>query len=70
MTDIGTFRHGHTLATDADPPLPSDVHDLTEGDVDEELQESFPASDPPSWTTGIVVTEPAPASPPDGPRTA
>lgn len=67
MTDIRTFRHLHASATDSPPP--SDVHELTEGDVDEELEESFPASDPPSWTTGIVVTDPGPASQPDGHHT-
>ena len=29
--------------------------------LDEELAQSFPASDPPSWTMGVATVEPSPA---------
>jgi hypothetical protein len=37
------------LAPEQDMVLAGDVLDYTEDEVDESLEESFPASDPPSW---------------------
>ena len=33
---------------------------IDEGAIDAEIADSFPASDPPSWTSGIAETRPTP----------
>jgi hypothetical protein len=56
--------------------LTDDAHErgggkMSEAEIDSNLNESFPASDPPSWTLGTDHSDAAPAQPtaqpaPDG----
>lgn len=43
----------------------SSVEKMSEVEIDRNLMESFPASDPPSWTLGTDHREESPASTPD-----
>jgi hypothetical protein len=50
------------LPTPPGRTAPSDAEDAgrqRERDIDEALEQSFPASDPPSWTLGVTRSDPA-----------
>ena len=40
------------IETDSPPTTRKDSEPISEAEIDENLEDSFPASDPPSWTLG------------------
>ena len=51
----------HKNGTDSDASRPSQG-EISEAEIDKTLMDSFPASDPPSWTLGSDRHEPSPDS--------
>ena len=47
-----------SLAPERDAPPHADSLDYSEDEVDESLEESFPASDPPSWAGMLRIGKP------------
>lgn len=41
------------------PDVAKDCHNISEAEIDATLKDSFPASDPPSWTLGTAPCDDA-----------